>query len=228
MESCVVRDQTEAAHIALQMQHQRVVTGAVVGLEHVDVGHNAWSDRWHSPESAGNERSEQICAAGVGEGAVAVIALLVDVIGADQPVLVESVLHAARDVNGVGRLVIGADEIAGSACAASQAARPAERICAGTSSKAAGSRGEVRVVDALKCRRPSVLREIVIVDAKPGANYGFLAAAGRVSDAETRRDLFVIIVRHAGHDRNLQRLQRLIRGIVGLASSRPMMSPQVF
>jgi hypothetical protein len=34
----VVRSQVEAARVGLHMQHQRVVAGAVVGFEHVDVG----------------------------------------------------------------------------------------------------------------------------------------------------------------------------------------------
>ena len=61
------------------------------------------------------------------------IALLVDVVGAHQPVFVEGVLHAARDVNGVRRLVIRADQIAGGPGAAHQAARAGERIGAGAS-----------------------------------------------------------------------------------------------
>src|SRR5208282_5286315 len=34
----IVRHQIEAAHVALKMQHQRVVTGTVVGLEHIHTG----------------------------------------------------------------------------------------------------------------------------------------------------------------------------------------------
>ena len=61
---------------------------------------------------------KQVGAAGIGEGAITVIALLVGVVGADQPVFVEGVLHSARNVNGVGRLVVGADQVAGGPCAA--------------------------------------------------------------------------------------------------------------
>ena len=56
------------------------------------------------------------------------IALLVNVIGAGQPALVESVLNPARGVNGVRRFVRRADQIAGGACAARQAARTREAV----------------------------------------------------------------------------------------------------
>ena len=101
----IVRHQIEAVHVALQMQHQSVVAGTVIGFENIDVGH-------HRPLIAricrigrGNKRAEQISAAGIGEGAVAVISLLVHVIGARKPMFVERVLHAAGSVNGIGCFV---------------------------------------------------------------------------------------------------------------------------
>ena len=145
--------------------------------------------------------------------------------------LVESVLHPARSMNGVGRFIRRADQIAGDCVSGSctrrqrpeatrQAARAEQRISAEASCKAARSGRKVRVVDILKCSRPSVLREIVVVDAEAGANYGLPAGAGRVSDPEARRDLLAIVTRYARHNRNLQRLQRHICGVIGFASAR--------
>ena len=175
------------------MQHQPVVAGAVVRLEHIHVGHHVRLIGGIVWVRGGNERSEQVGAAAIGEAAVSVIALLVNVVGAHQPMFVESVLHAAGRMNGVGRLVRRADQITGGSAAASQAARAGERISAWASSKAARSGGEVRVVDALERSRPSVLRQIVVVDAEAGANYGLPAVAGRVSDAKARRDLLAVV-----------------------------------
>src|SRR5271169_5979544 len=114
--------------------------------------------------------------------------------------LVEGVLHAPGGVNGVRRFIRRADQIARRACAAHQAARADERA----SAKTARSGGVIRVVDALKGSRPSVLCEIVVVETKTGANYRLPAAAGRVGDAKARRDLLAIVARYAGHNRNLQ------------------------
>ncbi len=138
----IVRDQAEEAHIALQVEHEGVVAGAIVGLKHVDVGHDVGLIGGVVGVRRGNERGEEIGAAGVGEGAIAVVALLVDVVGAGQPVLIEGVLGAAGDVNGVGRLVGGTDEVAGGAGAALQAAGAGERVSAG----AAGESASYRVV----------------------------------------------------------------------------------
>ena len=80
----VVGDQIEAAHVALQVQHQPVETGAVVGCE------NGGS--------------------GIRKRAIAVVSLLMDIVGASCPAFVESVLHTVGDVDGVRRFVFGIDE----------------------------------------------------------------------------------------------------------------------
>ena len=56
-------------------------------------------------------RSEEIDAAGVAVGAIGMVALLVNVVGAERPVAGEGVLHAARDVNRVRGLVGGIDQV---------------------------------------------------------------------------------------------------------------------
>ena len=160
---------------------------------------------------------KEVGGAGVGEGPVAVVALFVDVVGAGQPVLVEGVLGATGDVNGVGRLVVGADEVAGDAGAALQAARTGERVGAGAAGEGAGAGGGVGVVDSLKRGGPSVLREVVVVETKPGAEDGLLAAPGRVGEAEARGKLLAVIVRHAGHGWNLERLQGDVGAVLELA-----------
>ena len=148
------------------------------------------------------------------------IALLVHVIGTRQPMFVESVLHAARGMNGVRCFVRRADQITGGPGAASQAARADERVSAWASSKGAGSGGEVRVVYALKRGGPSVLRQVIVINAKAGADDRLFAVTGRVSDPDARCDLLVVILWQAGHNRNLQRSQRHVRGVVGLATAR--------
>src|SRR5580700_12199235 len=92
------------------MQHQPVVAGTIVGCEHIDVRHDI---PLIGDIRRGDERGEQVGAAAVGEGAVAVIALLVYVICTGQPMFVESVLNAAGGMNGVGRFVRRADETTG-------------------------------------------------------------------------------------------------------------------
>ena len=69
----------------------------------------------------------QVRAAGIGEGAVSMNAVLVDIIGAHQPLIVESVLHAAGNMNGVGRFVRGANHISRGRVAAGQAAGADQR-----------------------------------------------------------------------------------------------------
>ena len=148
------------------------------------------------------------------------IALLVHIIRTRQPVFIECVLHATGDVNGIRRFVRRANQIPRGPGAANQAACADERIRAWASGKGAGSSSEVCVVDALECGCPSVLRKVVVINAEAGADDSLFAVAGRVSDPKARRDLLAVILRKAGHDRNLQRTQCDVRGIVGLASAR--------
>src|SRR5208282_5379956 len=133
---------------------------------------------------------------------------------------VERVLHAPGGMNGVWSFVRGAHQIARGSAAAHQAARAGERVSARASRKAAASGGEVRVVDALEGSGPSVLRQIVVVNAKAGANHGLLAVARRVSNPQPRRDLLAVILRKAGHNRNPQRMQGHVGGVIGFASAR--------
>ena len=139
----VVRDQTEAAHIALRVQHQCVVTGAIVGRE--DVGSR------------------------IRKSAIAMVPLLMRIVGANQPVFIKRVLDSSRDMDGVRRLIVGIDEGRG--------------------------RGGISV-QRPKCSGPPVLREIVVIEAKAGANHGLLTVARRVGDSESRRNLLAVIMRN--------------------------------
>src|SRR5271169_1553093 len=139
---------------------------------------------------------------------------------------VEGVLHAARNVDGIRRLVVGAEKVAAARGATSKAARASERVSAGATGQAARPGGCVRVVDALKCSGPSVLRQVVIEHAKTGAKHGLLAAAGGIRNSQARRDLLSIIVRHARHNRNLQRLQGYVCIVLSLSSSRSLEEPK--
>ena len=201
------------------MQHEGVVTGTIVGLEHIHIRHHVCLIRGITRVGGGNERSEQVCATGIGEGAIAVISLLVRIIGAGQPAIVEGVLRSARDVNGVGSLVTGTDEIACAAGAAFEAAGAGERVSAGASGKSARAGGGIGVINALKCGRPSILSKIVIEQAESGAQHRLLAAMRRPGESKARRDLLAVIVRHAGHDGNLQGLQGDVGAILKLGSA---------
>src|SRR5208282_673096 len=172
------------------------------------------------------ERREDVGSAAIAIGAVSVITLLVRVIGAHQPMFVEGVLHAARYVDGIRRLVVGAEKVAGARGATSKAARARERVGAGATGQAARAGGCVRVVDALKCSGPSVLREIVIEHAETGAKHGLLAAAGGIRNTQARRNLLAIIARHARHNRNLQRLQGYVCIVLSLSSPRSLEEPE--
>ena len=153
------------------------------------------------------------------------ISLLVDIIGAGRPLFVEGVLYASGDVNGIGSLVVGADEVAGGCGAALEATRAGERVGARAAGESAGSGGCVGVVDSLKRGRPAVLGEVVIVQAESGAQHGVLAAHGRIDDSEPRRNLLAVIVGQAGDNRNLQRLQRNVRTVLSLGSARTLEEP---
>src|SRR5208282_2136341 len=139
---------------------------------------------------------------------------------------VEGVLHAARYVDGIRRLVVGAEKVAGARGAASKAARARERVSARAAGQAARSCGCVRVVDALKCSGPSVLRQVVIEHPETGAKYGLLAAAGGIRNSQARRDLLAVILRYARHNRNLQRLQGCVCIVLSLSSPRSLEEPK--
>src|SRR6202790_2032501 len=91
------------------------------------------------------------------------------IVGAHDPVLADGMLHAAGYMNGIGRFIVGIDE---------RRWRNAVRI------------------HSLQCRCPTALREIVIKQAKPGANHGFLAVSRRGCNPNTGGDLFAVVMRH--------------------------------
>ena len=141
-------------------------------------------------------------------------AVLVYIVGARQPLIVESVLHAAGNMNGVGRFVRRSNHISRRAAAPGQAAGADQRIRTRAPRKAARSDRVVRAVDPLECSRPSVLCQIVIVHAEAGTDYRGPAAADRVSETQAWCELVVVILRQAGHNRNLQCLHGDVRGVV--------------
>ena len=81
----------------------------------------------------------------------------------------------------------------------------------------AQGRWQLGRVDSLKRRGPSVLRQIVVEEAEARAEHRLTAVARGVRDAQARAELLAVVVRHAGVQRNLQRLQREKRGILRLA-----------
>src|ERR1700674_656389 len=88
-----------ARDVALQMNRETVVAGAIIALEERDV----WSVR----------REIDACREIV--AAIRVIALLMRLIGADEPLSVERVFEACSGVDGVGRPVAAVNERACSA-----------------------------------------------------------------------------------------------------------------
>src|SRR5579863_4115353 len=119
---------------------------------------------------------------------------------------VERVLHAARDVNGIWCFVIAVNERAGSDAAGTRIGR---RIQAG---KRCG-------VHSLESCDPSVLREVVVKHAEPGADDSLATVSRRVSNADARSKLFAVVVRRAAFQRNVKRLQRDVSRIVELAAA---------
>src|ERR1700687_2264368 len=212
-----------AGDIGLHAKHKGVVTGAVVRVKDVDARDDAFLVG-HVRE--GNQRSEKIGAAAIAVPAVTMIALLVRVVCADRQVFIEGVLNAARNVDGVRRLVARADEVTDASGSANEAAVADERVVVLCAGEAARSCGCVRAIDRLKCSGPSALRQIVVEHAEAGANHRLLATTGRVDDSESRRDLLAVIVWRAWHQRNVQRLQSDIRVVLKLASARPLEEPE--
>ena len=88
-------------------------------------------------------------------------------------------LHSARDVDGVGRFVIRVDEVASSPCSALKTAGAGERVGAAGAGQSTSAGYEVRRVDALERRAPSILRQIVIEEAESGAQPGEYAIPRR-------------------------------------------------
>src|SRR3984885_1892535 len=176
----VIRDQIEAARdVALQVNREAIVAGAIVAFKERDV----W--RVGGKIHAGSE----IVAA------IAVIALLVGVIGAHQPLSIERMLEARGGVNGVGRAVAAINQ-----------------RTSGTGGQAAGiSRHDARAsrrVYSLECSDPAILREVVVIEAEAGAEDRGSRLPGRISDAEARRESVAIILRRAADERDAQSLER--------------------
>src|SRR5258708_31842139 len=102
-----------------------------------------------------DQRSECICVAGETVTTIAVIALLVSVVGAKGPVLIECMLNSACDVDGVRRLVIRVDDTSGRSRAALQAAGAGQSVGAVGPGQSAGSGDRLAGADGLKCCGPS-------------------------------------------------------------------------
>ncbi len=142
------------------------------------------------------QRRRQGVARGVVVATIAVNSLLVDVIGAHDPVLVPLILDAAGDMQGIRRVVIGIDHCSGAAVSCT-------RQAAGIAGLGAGLKGR-RSVHGLESRRPTVLRQIVVVHADAGANHQVFDPVGSVGDAQARRESFAVVVRNTRGQRQFE------------------------
>src|SRR5579871_151740 len=116
-------------------------------------------------------------------------------------------LHTAGGVNGIRRLVLAIDEIAGAPGRFSgNAAKAARGIDARSAAAGKGARSSERLIHALESRGPAVLCQVVVIQAKTGTKHRFSAISGSVSETDAWSKLLAVIVRDAY--RNLQRLQR--------------------
>src|ERR1700722_7097784 len=79
---------------------------------------------------------------------------------------------------------------------------------------------ERRGVHGLQGADPPILRQIVVVQTNPRANNAATRCSWRVSNPQSRCDGSALIVRWAMPKRNLQRLQRQVRGILQFGASR--------
>src|SRR5271156_1695465 len=151
----VIGDEIEAAgDVALQVDREAVVAGAIVALEQRDV--------WRVGRQI-DARSEVVAA-------VAVIALLVGVIGADEPLSVEGMFEARAGVDGVGRSVAAVNQ------RASGAGGQAAWICGRDA-------GGGRRVHGLECGDPAILCKIVVIESEAGAEDRGSRLPWRISDA---------------------------------------------
>ena len=140
----VVRRQLEAVcECAVEVQQQRVIGRAVVRAEDRGIG--------------------------IGIGAIAVIALLVRVVGAEHPVAGQRALHSGGGVDGIRRLVVGINQ---------------------------RRRRHGVQVHRLEGRGPAILCQVVVEDAEAGAQHGAFAAIRRVNHSKARTELMAIIVRN--------------------------------
>src|SRR5579872_6543781 len=106
------------------------------------------------------------------------IALLVGIVRAHEPVVIESVLNAGSHVDRIRGFVARVNEVAGTRRASGQAACADECISANTTRKAAWACGSVRAIDPLECGGPPILRQIVVKHAESGTEDGLLAPTG--------------------------------------------------
>src|SRR5579872_1125789 len=195
-------NQAEAARAALKANHQSIVTAAVIRLVQIKVGDEVGLRGIILRQ----QRGEQVHAAGVGIGAISAHSRLAGIVRTQGPMIVECMLDAASSVNGVGGTVVGSDN----------------RSCtseAGPWNTARTTRTDARrgrSIHRLESGNPSVLAEVVVKEANPGPDYSSLAPAGRISKTEARRKRLTIIVRRPIDQRNLQRLQRQVSGILRL------------
>ena len=195
------------------MNQQPVVRRAVVGVEDVHIRNIGRLKRI----ARGKLRRKQVGAARVAVRAVGVVALLVNVIGAQCPVGAERMLHATRRVNRIRRPVVGSDQFSRPALSV---ARNASRCLRAARIRNRVNARACRRVHGLESRGPAILRQVVEVEPKARPNYRVSLAAQRPRNAQPRRKLLVIVVRSPAHQRNPQRLERDVPRIVDLASPR--------
>src|SRR5271155_2514250 len=157
------------------MQHEGVVTGAVVRFKDIDVRHHVLLI---GHIRSGNERREEVITAAVAVGTVSVITLFVSVVRAHDPIVIKGMLESTGYMYRVWSFVVRVNEVSSNPSASSQATWTDECVCANATCKAARAGGRVRAIDTLECSGPSILREIVVIQTESGADDGLLAAAG--------------------------------------------------
>src|SRR6266852_7500748 len=87
----------------------------------------------------------------------------------------------------------------------------------------AGLRGGIY---GLKRGHPAVLGEVIVVEADADADHSVSASSGRIRHAQTGRERRAIVMRSAGDERNIQRLQSQESGVVSLTASRSGEEPE--
>src|ERR1700681_1178397 len=112
-------------------------------------------------------------------------------IRAHLPFAVEGVLESSGCMNRIRRLVIRVDDIARSLLGRS-----------GQASRIGGNSARSRsCIHGLKRSDPTVLCQVVVIEAEPHANHYVPVLVWRVRDSEAWRERVTVIVRRSGRER---------------------------
>ena len=128
------------------------------------------------------------------------------------PAVSEIVFVSSAGLQGVRRAVVGIDE---RALAAVSSAGKARRIYG-----IEGEAGRDGLIDGGEGVNPTILREVVVIEAGTGAKNRVLRGARSIGETEARGEGFAVVVWNAVDQRNVERIESLEGGILRLIAAR--------